>query len=291
MLVIPVGRTNGCFDAPETDRPIKAIHPRRTILAGTVTAWLEVRAPARVDEVSAVFGSRWDKAEATIVASLPKYTGDGTSPSYEFVADVRPVSGAPAFRATLKEPTIAIDFWRPSIGDIVSVLVKSNGKVKFDKDDPRISAKAYEARRKQAFDAAANQTFAEARQQEVGSPAGGLPTNLTELMAAQFAQPGVQVFSTTGDPERTKAAIERLRAAGMGGLADQVAQATQGQAGQFGLADQFGLGDQFGSGDPVTPVRAADPAARLGQLENLRDRGLMTDDEYAAQRQRILDEI
>src|SRR5690242_10590309 len=139
-----------------------------------------------------MFGSRWDKAEATIVASLPKYTGDGTSPSYEYVADVRPANGDPAFRATLKEPTIATDFWGPSIGDVVSVLVKSTGKVKFDKDDPRLSAKAFEARRKQAFEAAAGRTFEQARSQEVGSPAGGgLAANLAEMMA-QFSQLGVQ---------------------------------------------------------------------------------------------------
>lgn len=233
-----------------------------------------------------MFGSRWDKAEATIVASLPTYTGDGTTVSYEYVADVRPASGDPAFRATLKEPRILIDFWRPNIGDVVSVLVKSTDKVKFDKDDPRLSAKAVEARRRQTFGAIANQSFQEARNQEVGSPVGGgLPANLTELMAAQFSQfglqpgtgqPGAQVFSA-GDPNQTQAAVERLRAAGMGGLADQIAQATQ-----FATAAQFG-----------TPAQqpAADPAARLAKLENLRDQGLMSDQEYAAQRQRILDEI
>jgi len=240
-----------------------------------------------------MFGSHWDKAEATIVASLPKYTGDGTSPSYEFVADVRPENGAPAFRATLKEPTIAIDFWRPGIGDVVSVLVKSNGKVKFDKDDPRISAKVYEANRKAAFEATRNQTFEDARNQEVGSPAGsGLPANLAEVLAAQFAQfglqpgqlsqpgqsdqPGVQVFSI-GNPEQTRAAAERLRAAGLGALADQVEQAQGSPAAEHDQPRHGGSDD--------------DPAARLGTLENLRDRGLMTDEEYAAQRQRILDDI
>jgi len=261
-----------------------------------------------------MFGSRWEKAEATIVARLPKFTGDGTSPSYEFVADVRPVNGDPAFRATLKEPTIATDFWTPSIGDVVSVLVKSTGKVKFDKDDPRLSAKVFEARRKQAFEATANQTFEEARQQEVGSPPiGGLPANLTELMAAQFGQfsqfgleagdgqPSVQVFGAA-DPDRTRAAVERLRAAGLGGLADQIAQATQAQANQFGSANQFESGNEYGSGNQFesaspygqpeqTRPGATDPAARLAKLENLRDQGLMTDQEYATQRQRILDEI
>jgi hypothetical protein len=83
------------------------------------------------------------------------------------------------------------------------------------------------------------------------------------------------VFSI-GDPEQTRAAAERLRAAGLGALADQVEQA-QGAA----------------AAGQDRPARGADddPAARLGTLENLRDRGLMTDEEYAAQRQRILDDI
>jgi hypothetical protein len=40
-----------------------------------------------------------------------------------------------------------------------------------------------------------------------------------------------------------------------------------------------------------SPDQAADPAARLTKLSRLRDGGLLTDAEFAAQRQRILDEI
>src|ERR1700710_238384 len=99
-----------------------------------------------------MFGQDWDKAEATIVARDAKFTGDGSVATYTYLADVRLSSGE-TFRATVHEPTIATDFWAPSIGDAVSVLVKAKDrKVKFDKDDDRLSVKAYHAAKKQAFE-------------------------------------------------------------------------------------------------------------------------------------------
>jgi hypothetical protein len=100
-----------------------------------------------------MFGGNWDKGDATIVARNAKFSGDGSSPSYEFIADVRPPNAAP-FRATIKPPTIATDFWPPDVGAVVSVLIKAkDGKVKFDKDDARLSVKAYERARDEAFEA------------------------------------------------------------------------------------------------------------------------------------------
>ena len=109
-----------------------------------------------------VFGQSWDKAEATIVARDAKFTGDGSVATYTYVADVRLSSGE-TFRATIHEPTIATDFWAPSIRDVVSVLVRpKDRKVKFDKDDDRLSVKAYEAAKKKAFE--------DAQQQPTGTP-------------------------------------------------------------------------------------------------------------------------
>lgn len=100
-----------------------------------------------------MFAGGWTKAEATIVARNTKFTGDGTTAIHEYVADVRR-SDDPPFRTTVREPTIATDFWPPNVGDVVSVLVKDkNNKVKFDKDDDRLSVKAFEARQKQQFEA------------------------------------------------------------------------------------------------------------------------------------------
>src|ERR1700712_1873513 len=105
-----------------------------------------------------MFGQEWDKAEATIVARDAKYSGsDGTTATYTFVADVRLASGE-TFRTTIKEPTIATDFWPPNARDVVSVLVKAKDhKVKFAKDDDRLSVKAFKVQKTDAFETARNQ--------------------------------------------------------------------------------------------------------------------------------------
>ncbi len=200
-----------------------------------------------------MFGHDWDKAEATIVARDANYSGDGTVATHTFVADVRMPSGE-TFRATVNEPTIATDFWPPNIGDTVSVLVRpKDHKVKFDKDDDRLSVKAYHA--------AKNKAFAEAQQQPSGTPAPAwAPNELPEAVAQKLAQLGIA-----------------------GGATSQVftADSAQGQA---------ILGALTHGGVPVAPVEAT-PESRLVQLQSLHDHGLLTAEEYAEQRQRILGEL
>jgi hypothetical protein len=201
-----------------------------------------------------MFGHDWDKAEASIVARNADYTGDGTVATYTFVADVRMPSGE-SFRATFEEPTIAIDFWPPSIGDVVSVLVRpKDHKVKFDKDDERISRKAFERNK--------NQAFAAAQQQPAGTPiAAWTPNELPDGLKAKLAQMGIA-----------------------GGAQPQVFGADSAQA-------QAILAALTHSGTPAAAPVEAGPEARLVQLKSLHDRGLLTAEEYAEQRQRILDEL
>jgi hypothetical protein len=215
-----------------------------------------------------MFGSDWDKAEATIVARDAKFTGDGTVADYTYVADVRLPSGE-TFRATVKEPTIATDFWAPSISDVVSVLVRpKDRKVKFDKDDDRLSVKAYHAAKKKAFE--------EAQQQPAGTPnpawtapaglPGGLPAGLPDGVAEKLAQLGI----TGGTPMQVVAGDSAQAQAILAAFTQPGAPAVPG----------------------VQPAAGVQPAeARLLQLKSLHDRGLLTADEYAAQRQRILDEL
>jgi hypothetical protein len=203
-----------------------------------------------------VFGQSWDKAEATIVARDAKFTGDGSVATYTYVADVRLASGE-IFRATVNEPTIATDFWAPSIGDPVSVLVRSKDrKVKFDKDDERLSVKAFEANKKKAFEAA--------QQQPAGAPSAA-PAATTQL------PPGV---------------AEKLAQLGIaGGTPMQVftADSAQGQAALAAFTH---------AGTPAAPAPAVlTPEARLVALQGMHDRGLLTDAEYTEQRHRILDEL
>ncbi len=202
-----------------------------------------------------MFGSQWDKAEATIIARDAKFSGDGSVSTYTYIADVRLESGE-VFRATILEPTIATDFWAPNVRDTVSVLVKAKDrKVKFDKDDERLSVKAYEAAQKKKFEDLKNQ------------PPGATPAAATasgaipDALAAQLAQLGIvagsqaQVFSANS-PE-AQAAMAAFT------------QQAQAQA----------------------PAAAQSPEDRLAKLTSLHERGLLSADEYAQQRQRILDEL
>ena len=203
-----------------------------------------------------MFGQGWDRAEATIVARDAKFSGDGEVATYTYVADVRLSSGE-MFRATVHEPTIATDFWAPDIGDGVSVLVKAKDrKVKFDKDDERLSARAHQAAQQRAFE--------NTQQQPPGTPAAtgtpsvtGTSTEIPDAVAKKLAQLGIvldgsaQVFT---------------------------ADSAQGQAMLSALTH---------SGTPVVGT----PEARLRELQTLHERGLLTEQEYAEQRHRILDEL
>jgi hypothetical protein len=203
-----------------------------------------------------MFGHDWDVAEATIVARDATFTGDGAVATYTYAADVRLASGE-TFRTTVHEPTIATDFWPPDIADTVSVLVRpKDRKVKFDKDDDRLSLKAYHARKKQAFE--------DARREPAGTPPApgatstrlaGLPDDVADQLARLGIVPGATTQVFTGDSAQGQAALAAL----VGAAA-------------------------------ATPV-AETPETRLARLQSLQERGLVTAEEYAEQRQRILDEL
>jgi hypothetical protein len=202
-----------------------------------------------------VFGSEWDKAEATIVARDAKWSSDGSVATYTYVADVQLASGE-TFRATVHEPTIATDFWAPSIGDPASVLVRrKDRKVKFDKDDDRLSVKAFEKAKKKAFEDARDQpanTPPAAWSPTAGTANAAIPEAVAEKLARLGIDPGaMQVF--TADSAQAQAALAAFT-------------------------------------HPVAPI-AQTPEARLLELKTLQERGLLTAEEYAEQRHRILDEI
>ena len=100
-----------------------------------------------------MFGHGWEPARATIVAKNSKYTtGDGMVSIMEYVADVAPRSGAPAFRALIQEPRISTNFWAPSVGDVVGAEADvKRGEARFDKDDPALDARARKRARDETF--------------------------------------------------------------------------------------------------------------------------------------------
>ena len=218
-----------------------------------------------------MFGASWDHGEATIVARSAKYSSDGSTATHEFVADIRPSEAAP-FRATIHEPTIATDFWPPNVGDVVSVLIKSkDNKVKFDKDDQRLSVKAYEARTKQAFADVQNQplgTPVASNQpwRTAGSSTGGaLPDSVIAKLSQLGITPGAPIQVLGSDSAQAQAI---LAAFGGGSVA------ADGSA-------------SFAGASAAVPT----PEMRLARIAALRQQGLLTEAEYATQRERIISEL
>jgi len=132
-----------------------------------------------------MFGKHWKPARATVVATrIASTTGDGTVSITEFVVDVRTPEGE-MFRAKLEEPRIAIDFKPPTTG--IEIAVEYDPKshdVRFDKDDPAISWKAYKKSRKDSFE----ETLA----QPPGSPA--MPMFPGQAMAGNAAMGDMQAI-------------------------------------------------------------------------------------------------
>jgi hypothetical protein len=201
-----------------------------------------------------VFGHGWKRAEATIVERQPlrRHFGNGLGNDLAFLADIRPESGD-AFRATIESPLPANNFWPPEVGATVSVLFNAKHEVKFDKDDDRTSVKAQWL--------ATHPKHPRFEADVYGAPGRGRGATVN---------PGSDARSAIAPPIAGAAgvvSIEAIRAAAVQSIA---------------------------SGNVVNlaggPARdAGDPAARLAKLEALKQQGLMTDDEYAAARQHIID--
>src|SRR2546423_12812139 len=102
-----------------------------------------------------MFGRDWETAQATIVAVNFELTGFSPSGSRaEFVGDVQPDSGAPAFRATFKGPLHHKNFEVPEVGRVVPVeFLPKSGEVKIDASDPAFRRDAAMEREKEQFEA------------------------------------------------------------------------------------------------------------------------------------------
>jgi hypothetical protein len=112
-----------------------------------------------------MFGKHWTAAKAHVVDKRVTHSSvDGPS-TYEFVVDVTTASGE-VFRAKAGMPHIAMDFRDPSIGMTVGVEYDEKSRdVRWDKDDPQLSWKAYKKDRKSGFEDSLNAP--------PGSPIGG----------------------------------------------------------------------------------------------------------------------
>jgi hypothetical protein len=199
-----------------------------------------------------MLGHHWEKAQATVVARTVRVQPAGRAPHYDFVVDVRPVSGSP-LRVTIHDGP-AGDFDDPVVGDVLGVLYdRKNQHVKWDYSDPWLLDAAAERR-------AAGDAFAAAAWAPPGTPPG-------------FAGPGAPGFAGGVQFLSGEAASEMLGTLFGPGGAEAIA------------AMRARAGGQAPAADP------ADPAERLAKLRALRDSGLLTEAEYEAQRQRIIGAI
>lgn len=102
-----------------------------------------------------MLGRGWESGTATIIARKPLSAGShGITTRWSYVADVRPDSGAPAFRATFDDPHLNGELVSPHEGAVVRVKCKPASKdVKLDRSDPSLSLRGQrEQRREQADD-------------------------------------------------------------------------------------------------------------------------------------------
>jgi hypothetical protein len=169
-----------------------------------------------------MFGKHWQPARGTVVATrIASTTGDGMVSITEFVVDVRTPEGE-MFRAKLEEPRIAIDFKPPTVGVEIAVdYDPKSHEVRFDKDDPTISWKAYKKQRLDTFEQTLAQPPGSPAVSALGAPgAEGVPglSQIQELFQTATGQGGV-VRLDSNNPE-----VAKLKEFLLGAVAQQTGQ-------------------------------------------------------------------
>jgi hypothetical protein len=168
-----------------------------------------------------VFGKHWTAAQGTIVDRKGSWTGDGMVADYDFVVDVTTPTGE-VFRAKVETPRIAIDFRDPSIGAVVRVEFDDESrKVRFDKDDPQLSMKAFRKSQESSFDASLNAPVGSpppGRSPAAGAPIVGALSmeQLQAMLNAQAGTGGPQVIRLdSSDPAAAATKEALLKALGL----------------------------------------------------------------------------
>jgi Short C-terminal domain len=249
-----------------------------------------------------MFGRDWESAKATIVTRRlieQGHGGEGGHLSYEvyeYIADVQPDSGAPAFRAPIKEPFNGLTFQSPDVGQTVQVkFQRKDQHVKFDRADPGIHRDVTHRKQDKQAVAEANSQEAQARFDAVmKAPPGTTPApdpaspvrsaGLTDVSAAVagLSAAVVGMAASTANFSDTIDAIKRARASG------DLAEVTRLKA-EFKSRTAESLGSSDRTVARPTPEPApSDPLDRLQKLADLHDRGVLTDAEFAAEKAKIL---
>ena len=83
-----------------------------------------------------MFGHEWEPGIATVIARKVA-THNQTESKYDYIVDVQPTSGGPAFRTSFRSPTTAIGYKATDVGETMRVLCDpGREKAKVDMDDP-----------------------------------------------------------------------------------------------------------------------------------------------------------
>ncbi|HEV2639579.1 MAG TPA: hypothetical protein VGX23_30865 [Actinocrinis sp.] len=241
----------------------------------------------------------------------------------KWIMDVQPGDGSPPFRVEVPHPGAGEDFRSPNRGQVCKMFADvKKQKAKFDTSDPNLSWKAH---RRAEQERVKNELNA-----PPGSPAMQFGATSYHLGASSYqvlngadAAPVLNAI-LSGNPQERMAALRALREqrqAQRGGpsVPFQPAQSPPGAQAPFSGAPTpapFGAGGpgavptptparftadpqpaSFGAPflqDPVTSptsASAVDLSERLNKLQTLHNQGLLSNAEFASQRQRILDSI
>jgi hypothetical protein len=273
-----------------------------------------------------MFGRDWESAEATIVTRRLVEQGHGgeagilSYQAYEYIADVRPAGGSPVFRAVVKEPFNAIHFKAPEVGQVVRVTFRRKDKhVKFDDSDPGIHRdinhkKADRRAVAQAGSAAAKASFAAIAAAAPGTspaPAGVGPATDPPFAAATDASAAIDAelqaasaafdaamargraaMSAFGDAKLAGDPVEAERLKGEVKTTNGEVQRANAEYQRVSALKSQSLGSKRAAGAAPVAVKSvpSDPLERLEKLADLRDRGVLSDAEFAAEKAKILSE-
>ena len=221
-----------------------------------------------------MFGHKWQPGQATIVA-LKEVPSIGTNAvgqkylSYEYVADVQPDSGGPAFRTTMNEPfnessdIHGFSWHQPGVGEVMPV-----------KCDP--------GRKQAKFDAAASRAQAHAQHDR-----------MVDAEKAQFDAMAASAPGTTAGPSSGLAflggqpvSVVNLSGADISGALPAIQQALA----SGNLADLAKIKAELRQQAHPEGASGSDPIEGLEKLADLHVSGVLTDEEFAAAKAKLLSE-
>jgi hypothetical protein len=226
----------------------------------------------------AVFGRRgeWQKIDGRILAS--EHTGVGASHGVggqkKYVVEYS--AGGTTKRAQLRQ-VMGLNSFKmisPPVGSSVPLLFnKRSGKVEFDIDDPRIALNLGDFLKEDSK--AARDAYKSALKGDTSGSAA-TPAGVTGPRGDHNHQPDPQL-----QLRRTTARVA-LREARRRGDAAEVERLTAEM-------EQLEHGNTRAHGAQHSGVASIEQ--RLAKLQQLRDSGVLTPEEYTAQRQRIIDSL